>query len=31
VNLASAIYQTGFDEINFDYIRFPSGKNIKNT
>jgi hypothetical protein len=31
VNLASAIYQTGFDEVNFDYIRFPSDGNMKDT
>ncbi len=29
VRLAQESYQKGFDEINFDYIRFPSDGNIK--
>ena len=29
VNLAKASYEIGFDEINFDYIRFPSDGNMK--
>ncbi len=28
--IAEASYQLGFDEINFDYIRYPSDGNIKN-
>lgn len=31
VNLASASYQLWFDEINFDYVRFPSDWNISKT
>ncbi len=29
VNLAKASYEAGFDEINFDYIRFPSDGDMK--
>jgi len=29
VNIAKASYDIGFDEINFDYIRFPSDGNMK--
>jgi hypothetical protein len=30
VDLAKASYEVGFDEINFDYVRFPSDGNIQN-
>lgn len=30
VDIAKASYQIGFDEINFDYIRFPSDGSIRN-
>lgn len=29
MHLAQASYDSGFDEINFDYIRFPSDGNVK--
>lgn len=29
IALASASYELGFDEINFDYIRYPSDGNVK--
>lgn len=29
-DLARAAYEVGFDEINFDYVRFPSDGDIKN-
>ena len=31
VNISSAAYEIGFDEINADYIRYPSDGNMKNT
>jgi len=31
VELASAAYKLGFDEINFDYVRFPSDGYISQT
>jgi hypothetical protein len=31
VELASAAYNLGFDEINFDYVRFPSDGYIGQT
>lgn len=31
VGIAQASYALGFDEINFDYIRFPSDGNMQNT
>ncbi len=31
VNISSAAYEIGFDEINADYIRFPSDGNMANT
>ncbi len=30
VNLAKVVYITGFDEINFDYIRYPSDGKLSN-
>lgn len=30
INLAKEVIKLGFDEINFDYIRFPTDGNIKN-
>jgi hypothetical protein len=29
INIANASYNLGFDEINFDYIRYPSDGNLK--
>jgi len=31
VRIAKASYEIGFDELNFDYIRFPSDGNMKDT
>ena len=31
VKIAKASYEIGFDELNFDYIRFPSDGNMKDT
>lgn len=31
VKIANASYEIGFDELNFDYIRFPSDGNMKDT
>jgi hypothetical protein len=31
VELASAAYKIGFDEINFDYVRFPSDGYVSQT
>ncbi|MDP3965374.1 MAG: putative glycoside hydrolase [bacterium] len=31
IKIAKASYETGFDELNFDYIRFPSDGNMKDT
>ncbi len=31
VNIAKASYNLGFDELNFDYVRYPSDGNIQDT